>query len=825
MTQRQKALGGFTLSLLAIVGFLFLWSYLRAHVREEYVVLDTTREQFLGQEPGALQSTSMLTLTGVSRFEDGDVHLLPLGVVGDWETLPSPLLPYPLEQSAAVAYIEPDPPHRRRIYLIGGYKYDPPNSGRVDTVFTSFVDENGDLSDWVIQGNHLPIGLSSFGVALNTTDVNGDPVPPTIYVVGGRPAVGVASEEVYYAQIDPVTLDVGEWHTATYGLPVGRYGLSAVANKGRLYAIGGFNGVNVYSGAVYHFPLIPSTGDTAGREVDMSLPGGAPNPNAIFHQTLLVPGASPSFPTDTLYVIGGYDGSSCTPGVLRGDIYPQGHAQEGAVQSWEDVAEDDLPAALASFGSALGNPQGAGRQIYLIGGAQGADADQPQRTIRSAVVDDEDNSFFTWYGSSWFTSPALPAARYRHATAQVGEFIYAIAGHGLAATEYYDNVLRGNLIGLGAMQFAPYGEFRSRVIDMGQKFRLTWLQWQSTMTPTHPGVTMTLQFRAGNRPDLSDAAGAWSEVLLTRRGDHAVTLVPVPALSNYPYYPPIARYVQYRAVLSTTPAFSNVSPILHEVGARVEESPDLYVSNVQISCDDPRCYGHIGLISKTIVVSVTVRNQGGSVPSGNNFFLALFITTTSDYEPLPPDWPTDPLFVKGSTYWGLQGANFLAGGKKTFTTTLFYTEAKFLSLYAAVDYNDTSPPPDYDVGEVDWDNNVTVLSIAVLDPNAASATETAYAEGTQTSYWATESAKPTGSGDTPTASPATPSPPDGTVYLPLITRGWDQVIYLPMMVGTPPAGPSTPTPVPSLQFRRGTPTPDREWRIPEQRTPTPSATP
>ncbi|MGC8958859.1 MAG: hypothetical protein ACP5OO_03620 [Chloroflexia bacterium] len=673
-------------------------------------MLDTTRAQFLGQEPGALGSRSVLNLTAVSSREDGEVQLLPLGIAGNWEQLDEPRLPTPLEGAAAVLYSESTPPYRQRIYLLGGRTQ---AAQRLNTVYTCEVQPDGTLTDWVLQNATLPRGLADAAAALSTMDVFGDPITPTIYVIGGK-YTGGESSAIYYAHIDPATLDITGWNTATVGLPAPRLGLSAVANRGYLYAIGGFASPSTYSSAVWHFS-IDETGAPVGRSTDYSLPGAPTNnPNAAYHQTVLL-SASPGYPTDTLYVIGGYNSVGSTQRVLRTDIYPPGSPDAGYLVGWEDVPEDDLPQPLSAFAAAVGNPQGAGRQVYLIGGAQGVGGNIPQDTIRSSMVDDERNAFYTWYGSVWLTSPALPAVRYRHAAVQAGEYIYAIAGHGSNdPVVYYNDILRGHLVGSGAWQHAPSGQFLSRVVDLGRKYRLMWFQWTTTITPTDPGVGIVLQFRAGNRPDLSDAADAWTDFFSSTHGLHTPHVVLVPHLSNIPFDPPIARYVQYRAILSTTEAYSNITPLLEEVGLRVENGPDLMVSGIQISC--PECYGSFASISQTITIRFTVRNQGGAVPVGNDFYTALFITHTAGYSPTAPDRPEPPRFLPGSTYWSLQGTNFPPGAGQVLTTTVFFTEPQRLFLYFYADYHHSALPPDYLVGEADPNNNLTVFSLTLLNP-------------------------------------------------------------------------------------------------------------
>jgi hypothetical protein len=804
MMGREKKIAGIIVTAVLLLGaLLLLRSYISAHPQQQYLVLDTTRDQFLGIDPGALGSSSALTFTAVSSIEDGEVMLLPLGVVGDWETLASPLLPYPIESATSVAYIEPQAPFRRRIYYIGGRDT---SFNRLDSTFTCNINDDGSVSAWTLQTPRLPYGLTSAAAAISTLDYHGNPITPTIYVVGGK-YLGGTSKYIYYTHIDPVSLDITGWHTATSDIVAPRLGLSAVVDRGLLYVMGGSDGGSIYSAAVYHI-AIDETGDAFNRSVDVSFPGSAnDNPNGAYQQAVLLPGVAP-YVTDTIYVIGGYNGTNSTARVLRGDINVPGGPEPGYIHEWVDITSDDLPEPLSAFAVAVGDLQGAGRQVYIIGGTQGRDGTVPQNTIRSAAVDDSDNSFYNWYGGSWLTSPALPEVRYRHTAVQVGEYIYAIAGHGVNDPQpvLYDNILRGHLVGPGARHYAPEGEFRSRVIDLGHKYRLTWLQWTSTITPTDPGVAMTLQFRAGNEPDLRDAADGWSELYPTNRGQMTQTLVLIPQLPNFTYYPPVARYVQYRAFLSTTSSYSDVTPFLYEVGARVEDAPDLVVSSIQFSCNG--CYGPLGIISETIQVVATVRNQGGSIPFGNNFFATMFITNSGYYSPTVPDWPTDTKFLPGSRTWGLQGSDFPSGASRTITATIFFTQPQSIFLYIYADYNDTALPPDYDVLEADPDNNLTVRNIILLDPDSAEQTETAMWVGTATAQALTPKSISNAYLSTVYHNYRT-----WQAYLPLVFRH-----ILPTSTPEPTAptpSPATATPSPSE-----TPTPS-----PVTATPSPSETP
>jgi hypothetical protein len=152
----------------------------------------------------------------------------------------------------------------------------------------------------------------------------------------------------------------------------------------------------------------------------------------------------------------------------------------------------------------------------------------------------------------------------------------------------------------------------------------------------------------------------------------------------------------------------------------------------------------------------------------------------------------------------MQGSDFPNGGNQTVTTTLYFTQPQVIQLYFFADYNDSAIPPDYDVLESDPDNNVTVRTLILLDPDAAEQTETAF-------YWGTETARPPIS--------------IHQAFLPQIFDHYGVwYAYLPIVFRTIPPTPTlTPTP-PTPSPMTETPTPS-QIPTPSPVTPTSSPSP
>ena len=174
--------------------------------------------------------------------------------------------------------------------------------------------------------------------------------------------------------------EVGQW-TMRSPMPTARYALSTSVVNGRIYAIGGREGVQYYSIVEEYDP----TSDTWTRKADMSVPRHN-------HSAGVVNGK--------IYVIGG----------IEGDIGPTKLVEEydPATDTWRRRA--DLPTKRATFSVSIVNGK-----IYAISGQQSGSL--------VARVDEYDPATDTWIRRA-----DIPTARSSLSTSVVDGKIYAIGG-------------------------------------------------------------------------------------------------------------------------------------------------------------------------------------------------------------------------------------------------------------------------------------------------------------------------------------------------------------------------------------------------------------
>jgi len=172
----------------------------------------------------------------------------------------------------------------------------------------------------------------------------------------------------------------GEWTTKS-PMPTARYGLSTSVVNGRIYAIGGREGVQYYSIVEEYDPA----SDTWTRKADMSIP-------RHLHAAGEVNGK--------IYIIGGIEGS-IGPTKLVEEYDP-------ATDTWRRRA--DLPTKRANFSASVVNGK-----IYAISGQQSGSL--------VARVDEYDPATDTWRSRAY-----IPTARSSLSTSVVDGKIYAIGG-------------------------------------------------------------------------------------------------------------------------------------------------------------------------------------------------------------------------------------------------------------------------------------------------------------------------------------------------------------------------------------------------------------
>lgn len=215
-----------------------------------------------------------------------------------------------------------------------------------------------------------------------------------IYAGGGYAGVSFSSA-VYFAPLDAQGV-WNSWSAASY-LPSARYGLALVAAKGRLYALGGYNGGGatdqVWSAA------ISTTGSLGPWRAEAALSGAR-----YMHSAVLYNGQ--------IYVSGGYS-SGADAVVVRG--VP---GDDGVISSWN--IENPLPAPR--YAHAMSAYNGV---VYVSGGKDGSSA---RSTVWTANVGADGPL------GAWQTQSPMPSARYAHKTAIAdGRLVVAGGNNGAAA--------------------------------------------------------------------------------------------------------------------------------------------------------------------------------------------------------------------------------------------------------------------------------------------------------------------------------------------------------------------------------------------------------
>ncbi len=363
--------------------------------------------------------------TGMTRQGDGEVTLLRLGVAGDWITTTNATGFVPRFEHAAVAYAN-------RLYVFGGRT----DTGSLRSIqYASVNTETHDLSNWVTATTALNTSIYTYttgqaGVTgLSAAVLNGRvyllggddgqqlfryntvafatldpdtgelgalsataPLPKRLvsgqvvvmgnrlYYIGGRLSPSnQGSDEVYYAQPDPVTGHITAWYSTTARLPYRTYNHMAAATvNGRLYAMSGVSVtslIDVVPDVVYAEPLT-TTGDVLSWQTAKVLP------NSVFE------GAAVSF-GGQIYATGGAKNGISDVSDLAFAALDQ---PSNGVQSWA-ATSNIVPKRLLH--AAVVNDDGF---IYILGGSTGTS--QPIRTniINAGATTGESGSAYVESG-------------------------------------------------------------------------------------------------------------------------------------------------------------------------------------------------------------------------------------------------------------------------------------------------------------------------------------------------------------------------------------------------------------------------------------------
>ncbi len=140
------------------------------------------------------------------------------------------------------------------IYYMGGTT-NTSNTGAVNNVYYAQINPStGDIGSWANSSSTLPQAVWRASSFI----YNG-----YVYVMGGQNTAGTFISNVYFAQLNSSTGAVGAWNTSSSAsLPQaqGIYAASAATYNGYAYVIGGYNATNGYLNTVYYGQINPTTG-------------------------------------------------------------------------------------------------------------------------------------------------------------------------------------------------------------------------------------------------------------------------------------------------------------------------------------------------------------------------------------------------------------------------------------------------------------------------------------------------------------------------------------------------------------------------------------
>jgi uncharacterized repeat protein (TIGR01451 family) len=428
-------------------------------------------------------------------------------------------------------------------------------SQHVHTATVSQTDNFADyLTPWVTQTAQLPAARSAAALAVSPTGTINDRA--YLYLIGGYDGSRMYAT-TYRSIFTPTTGEVGPWQAdlpVEWEDPGDEYGIqyhSAVVFGGRIYVIGGerkiWTGYN-YSNVVYSAKIqgdgsltaTNSYGDPAWVVLTPTLPAGLANGAAVIYDGTI---------SDTIYFIGGWNGSSASAQMYYTDIL-----SDGSITQWY-TSSANLPAPRQRH--AAGFARG---QIIVAGGASGSDlASTVTDTVMAAIVKedewgrrlvdfckDADGNFVAGCElGSWLGGPLLPESRNSHAMAVSGNEFFVIGGTAGGNDKRRNTVYHGTADAEGG-RYPPNGEYQSKVFNLGSLYgyqpqRITNLEWAATV-PISSGLV--IQYRVATNTDIHNVS--W----VTASGS-------ISGLNTFTFTPPVTTTggskaeLQYRAVFTS----------------------------------------------------------------------------------------------------------------------------------------------------------------------------------------------------------------------------------------------------------------------------------
>jgi uncharacterized repeat protein (TIGR01451 family) len=494
MTRRTLLGGGLLVAFLLLAAMLLTipaWADL-------ITVTQTTLEDF---------NAGTLYHTGLTRFDDGEVQLLVVGLAGEWITDTNTTGLPALARHSAIYYND-------HILVVGGWDID--RLPRDEVYYTTIDPYDHNLADWQTTTPLPSTTYPNGGLFWHASVV----VHDRVYVLGGADTAPSTYATVSFA---PINADgtLGGWQTTT-PLPTALRLLSAVVVNDRIYVIGGWDASNAPHSEVYFATPNPATGLISGWTATTS----------FAHSTF---GHMVSVHDSRIYVMGGYHPT------LEHNVSPYTHyatpnpatGQLGPWTQTTDMEHNIYGGAGLSFSGVL----------YTTGGAIN-NLQTPSDYVGTTLIG------LSGAVGSWQNTSLVDPGRFYHAAVRSDDgWLYVI--NGSDGQDPIRSINRGATSGIGE-QYAPDGIFTSSTIDFGSVNRLRELQWNATISDTSI-MTITLQYRT--KRAAGDDWSAWFGPYPSSPTSGTVTTTVTLAGS--------ARFVQYQAYLAT--AQDDKTPSLNAV--------------------------------------------------------------------------------------------------------------------------------------------------------------------------------------------------------------------------------------------------------------------
>lgn len=495
---RRKVIGGGMIAI-CLVAIILILTTGPARADLAYKV-HTTLEDF---------NAGTLYHTGLTRFDDGEVQLMVVGLSGEWITDTNTVGLPPLSGHTAVY------DGNGHIIVLGGQNAaDQPTRG---VYYTTIQPEDHDLADWQ-QTASLPSGTYDPGVYLHASVV----VNNYVYVIGGGSSLNFALNynTVSFAEINPDGT-LGSWQTTTAPIPKALRSPQAAVVNGRIYVIGGRETTGAPSDTVY-FAEPASNGQ-------------------ISSWTLTTPFAHPTWGHmaavhgGTLYVLGGFHTVEQVSPYVH---FAVPNVSTGQIPTWTLTTEMEhnlYEAEAVGFDGILFTTGGAKNTLTSVSNYVGA-----------ALIDEQTHDVGAWSDTSLLKPEP---GRFLHATVYSGDgWMYVIQGHN--GVDQIDSINRGSTLGLGD-EYAPEGTFLSEEIDVEGKYPMLAFSWNSTISDTSI-MTLTMRYRR------KASTGDWSPWF----GPYPSSPTPGTVTTTVPLSG-TARFFQYEASFATED--TSMSPLLNAV--------------------------------------------------------------------------------------------------------------------------------------------------------------------------------------------------------------------------------------------------------------------